>query len=342
MNIHRRFSKLLQVAVVLTVSAVPARVWAQQGVGIDVPSPHQSAVLDLNDTGNKRGLLVPCMNSTEREEISSPADGLLVYDTDQKMFYHYDEDAGKWQAVNPFSYRKGPSSEDEENFVIEFTNDERSVVIGTVATPVEKLEVGGNIRATGTVISDEVQSNSLTTPSGSITTLTSTTINTTTTNTTDVAASGTVTATGNISTTGEFVGNGTIPIGGIIMWAGDVVPAGWQLCDGSNGTPDLRGRFVVGIGQATGPGAGPTSYALHDTGGSEINYHTHIVDPIPAETAPLDDNDHKSDVNGTGNSTVAKRNHTHSFDTPATESTGPSNQENRPPYYALAYIMRIE
>ncbi len=51
----------------------------------------------------------------------------------------------------------------------------------------------------------------------------------------------------------ELAGYGTIPIGGIIMWSGTVIPEGWALCDGkttSSGilTPDLRGRFIVGYG----------------------------------------------------------------------------------------------
>lgn len=54
----------------------------------------------------------------------------------------------------------------------------------------------------------------------------------------------------------ELAGYGTIPIGGIIMWSGTVVPDGWALCDGkttSTGikTPDLRGRFIVGYGSSS-------------------------------------------------------------------------------------------
>lgn len=59
---------------------------------------------------------------------------------------------------------------------------------------------------------------------------------------------------------------GGIPSGGIIMWSGDIskIPAGWKLCDGSNGTPDLRDRFVVGAG---------TSYSTGATGGSISHSH---------------------------------------------------------------------
>jgi len=41
-----------------------------------------------------------------------------------------------------------------------------------------------------------------------------------------------------------------IPSGGIFLWSGSIgsIPAGYVLCNGSNGTPDLRNRFVVGAG----------------------------------------------------------------------------------------------
>lgn len=53
-----------------------------------------------------------------------------------------------------------------------------------------------------------------------------------------------------------------IPIGGIILWSGSIasIPSGWALCDGSNGTPNLRNRFVVGAGGA---------YSVDETGGSD-------------------------------------------------------------------------
>jgi microcystin-dependent protein len=50
---------------------------------------------------------------------------------------------------------------------------------------------------------------------------------------------------GDISNTGAYYGYGTVPIGGIIMWSGNEAPYGWTLCDGTNGTPDLRGKFIM-------------------------------------------------------------------------------------------------
>lgn len=56
---------------------------------------------------------------------------------------------------------------------------------------------------------------------------------------------------------GDGGAGGNIPAGGIIIWSGaaDAVPEGWALCDGTNGTPDLRDRFVLGAGSKYGVGA---------------------------------------------------------------------------------------
>ena len=62
----------------------------------------------------------------------------------------------------------------------------------------------------------------------------------------------------------------TMPIGAIIAWPNEVIPLGFQLCDGTNGTPDLRDKFIFG--------AGP-SHAVHTTGGEA----THVL--TEAETA---------------------------------------------------------
>lgn len=333
-----RLSKSLQLAFIMIAFVGAAKVFAQQGVGIDVPSPHPSAILDLDDADNERGLLVPRMSSTERAAIVSPADGLLVYDSDQKMFYHYDGGLSQWQAVNPFSYRKGASAADEDNFTITLTNN-KSVIIGTVGSPAEKLEVGGNIRASGTISSDILSSNTINGSTGTITTLNSTTANITTINTNTIAApGGTLTVTGNVAATGVFTGNGTIPIGGIIMWSGGTVPAGWQICNGTNGTPDLRGRFIVGTGTATGAGAGPTNYTLNARGGAESNAHTHDIDPPNTTTS--------STGGGEGVAAVHENdgwpgNHSHTVDIASFTSGGASATDNRPPFYALAYIMRM-
>ena len=62
---------------------------------------------------------------------------------------------------------------------------------------------------------------------------------------------------------------GSLPKGSIIMWSIPEVPEGWQICDGTNDTPDLRDKFVVGAG---------TTYDLDAEGGSKdavVVSHTH-------------------------------------------------------------------
>lgn len=74
-----------------------------------------------------------------------------------------------------------------------------------------------------------------------------------------------------------------VPSGGIILWSGSVasIPAGWALCDGLNGTPDLTDRFVMGAGGTFSPaatgGSGTTSSAgshNHSTGSAGSHNHT--------------------------------------------------------------------
>jgi baseplate structural protein gp10 len=143
----------------------------------------------------------------------------------------------------------------------------------------------------------------------------------------------------------EFVGQGAIPKGGIIMWSGapDRVPAGWCLCDGGAGTPDLRGRFIVGHDPRD------SDYQrIGNTGGEKR--HTLTVQEMPSHTHTGPTNKTEPPfrkVQGIGNSwglgwgsDVGEHNqgtHDHGFTTQATG--GGQAFENRPPYYTLAYIL---
>ena len=74
----------------------------------------------------------------------------------------------------------------------------------------------------------------------------------------------------------------TIPTGMINLWYGDIgsVPSGWYLCDGANGTPDLRDKFVVGAG---------STYSVAATGGTKDSVtvaHTHTATSTSTVTDP--------------------------------------------------------
>jgi microcystin-dependent protein len=130
--------------------------------------------------------------------------------------------------------------------------------------------------------------------------------------------------------------------GMIMLWSGSSasIPSGWLLCDGSNSTPDLRNRFVVGAG---------STYAVDATGGSAnaiVVSHTHSVsDPGHAHvyTTPSRQNDVDR---GTGSSLwsidIATNYNTSSVGTGISiNSAGSSGTNaNLPPYYALCYIMK--
>lgn len=150
---------------------------------------------------------------------------------------------------------------------------------------------------------------------------------------------------------GDTIGNkssGTIPVGGIIMWSGSIanIPTGWGLCNGSNGTPDLRDRFIVGAGGGYNPAStgGANSVTLDIT---QIPSHNHtITDPGHSHTVQYNNGAWNS---GTSGNTCVAANQGSSARATTTQTTGITianagggqAHENRPPYYALAFIMRV-
>jgi hypothetical protein len=132
----------------------------------------------------------------------------------------------------------------------------------------------------------------------------------------------------------------TIPTGMISLWYGSIgsVPTGWYLCDGTNGTPDLRDKFIVGAG---------STYSVAATGGSTdaiVVSHTHtatVTDPghnhtslvIPGGTVTGGGAVNYVTSGNTGTATTGI--------TVSNASTGVSGTNaNLPPYYALAYVMK--
>lgn len=98
-------------------------------------------------------------------------------------------------------------------------------------------------------------------------------------------------STGNLHAS-SFAGLG-VPTGLIVLWYGSTgsVPTGWHLCDGTEGTRDLRGKFVVGAGTGS-------SYSVGDTGGSStltasgsisVSNHTLTTAEMAAHTHPYGD-----------------------------------------------------
>ena len=176
---------------------------------------------------------------------------------------------------------------------------------------------------------------------------------------------------GIVGTVSSGGGGTTIPAGLISLWYGSIgsVPSGWLLCDGSNGTPDLRDRFVVGAG---------STYSVSATGGSAdaiVVSHSHTATSTSSSSVSDPGHSHQAMTSGHGTSAAANgfftthttpyaANGAVSFGTSSgTLSNGTDNattgisvstststttqtagvsgtNANLPPYYALAYIMK--
>ena len=137
-------------------------------------------------------------------------------------------------------------------------------------------------------------------------------------------------------TAGSFAGDGSaltgvesFVTGMIILWYGNTgnIPTGFVLCDGNNNTPDLRDRFVVGAGSAYSPG---------DTGGA--NSVTLTLNQIPAHTHTYIDQ--YVAINNGYRPWPASNNDCGSRNVDSGSAGGGQSHENRPPYYALCYIMK--
>jgi microcystin-dependent protein len=139
-----------------------------------------------------------------------------------------------------------------------------------------------------------------------------------------------------------IAGFGTIPIGGIIMWSGSAasIPDGWALCDGGTHegrtTPNLLDRFIVGAGD---------TYPYGHTGGAA---------EVALTVAEMPAHSHSISVHTIGYVGVLKNNtktataapdesHNSGTQTRHTQNAGEGDaHENRPPYYALSFIMRVK
>jgi len=142
--------------------------------------------------------------------------------------------------------------------------------------------------------------------------------------------------------TTAYVATAAIPSGCIVIWSGasNAIPSGWNLCNGSNGTPDLRNRFVVGA---------TSTYAVGATGGSAdavVVSHSHTAsDSGHSHTITNGANLNSNITNGGVAGTTTKASATNETNSASANisvsTTGVSGTNaNLPPYYALCYIQK--
>jgi len=148
---------------------------------------------------------------------------------------------------------------------------------------------------------------------------------------------------------------GSMPSGVILFWSGSIasIPSGWALCNGSNGTPDLRDKFVVGAG---------STYAVTATGGEATHILTAAEMPSHSHTDPAHSHSFSGSTSfpyyeNSGTTSISSFPKTYSYQGQYTltisgstssssgGSTGSAGSggahNNLPPYYSLAYIMKI-
>jgi len=310
-------------------------------------SVDDSVILDLTNNSN-RVLRLPSLNTLP----TSPPEGLMFYDP-VKEFVFYSKDGTNLNAFSPWKYR----SLDDELYFVENGN----VGIGNL-NPSSKLTIEGGTESqlagnSGYLLIGNPLSEHLLIDNYGI-----------------MAKNGNLNSTlylqndgGDINVNGSIKTNNNdlIPSGTIIMWygtatgnypdIGGVTNQNWHICNGNNGTPDLRDRFIVASGN---------SYSLSDVGGSTSPSHTHNINPS-SENSTSTSHNHtsggpvgtiSSQINGsypcwhTGDyPDVGKDSHTHSSGNQShSHSVDISNTgsdagsiDNRPPYYALYYIYKL-
>lgn len=352
-------------------------------VGIDNAIPDTTSVLDLKST--TKGFLIPRMTTAQRNNINTNANSLMLYDTDLNKYMYWNSNHNQWAMLSPWY--------SEEDGIIHFgaTNQDFKVNIEpTGGSKIFRVSTeyngqNGNASAFQTefAFDDYLVSTSGVRFNAKVSGLTFTLIqafyngNTVMTvrdngnfglgysnPSKKLEVNGEIKASGSISAD-KFTGKGIAPVGSIVMWSGSIasIPSGWVLCDGNNGTPNLKGRFVVGAGN---------NYSVNTTGGANSvtlttnqmpsHNHTGTTNSNGAHThkvvrAEGDDDGYKSlawkssdgnyeeyDLYGhSNNANWGKTNSvgSHSHTLTMNNTGGGQAHENRPPFYALAFIMRI-
>jgi hypothetical protein len=219
-----------------------------QSVGIGTTTPNSRAALEINST--TKGLLIPSMTTSQRLAISTPPNGLMVYDIERGSFYHHTGTG--WSAILNGDYWIRPSATRSR-----ISNSSDSVGIGMNA-PTEWLDVDGNIRTRNDLLADGkvvatgmVSGASLQTP-GSLVVSGIGLVNGNFTANSNLAVTGNSALNGNVTTTGNVLIDNTEAI--LQLSSNGDGKGFFQLSDnnvriGTNAS-NTSGKFIIRTGGA--------------------------------------------------------------------------------------------
>lgn len=177
----------------------------------------------------------------------------------------------------------------------------------------------------------------------------------------------------------DYILDNALGVGFILIWSGSEldIPDRYQICNGLNGTPDLRDKFVIGAGGLNYPVGDFGGSVTHDHGGQtalggstvdieiqghaltveEIPSHKHLngvvdkndnlfnhgaADAVPTKGDSIDGNSSSGTREGYTTSIGGGQEHTHGAVVEVAEHRHDISDSNHlPPYYALCYIMRV-
>ena len=159
---------------------------------------------------------------------------------------------------------------------------------------------------------------------------------------------GTLNIPSNLNVTGSF---NLLPKGTIVAFNGQTAPPGWAICDGIDGRPNLKGRFIYGYNNSRFGETGGSKDAIvvtHNHGGSttEAGKHQHHYNDIymfehkdrggGSHGSQGSDNDNEHEYTR-GKHTDHVENHSHTISSDGESGT----DKNLPPYVNLLYIIKL-
>jgi len=350
-------------------------------IGIGTPNPSKYAALDIRPTGDyAKGLLIPNITTSERLALDNNHDlfnSILVFDKGLNTYFYWDSTAttSQWKALLSVS----ASPEDADSLSeIEFYNLNlgKTLVVGSgeVINTLDIISIRGDFSASGDMhIGGNAEISGTTEIFGATTISNTLTVNNTITSTGDI----TVTSTGSFDGYGTIPIGGIIMWSGNPNDIGTGDLDGWALCTGGsqNGVtiPDLQGRFILGSGGGF-PNTGGNSTATLSM--FNIPEHNHSIS-ASGTTDNSGTHSHKfqgfEGIEGFGDAVLGWRNvvgentdHDQNSGIDEDETMYPGGEHSHslnitastldclecldtiqpfsimPPYYTLAYIIRIK